>query len=187
MEYAFFLHLKLLAKMSLYFLLCEKMLWRVCCHSVAQSCPTFCDPMDCLTPGLPVLHYLPEFAQTHIHWIGDAIQPSHPLLPTSPPAFSIRVFSNHLALWIRWSKYWSFSFSISPSNEYSGLTSFRINWSALLAIQGTLKSLPQYHRSKTSILRSLAFFMIQLSYQDYWKNHSFDYMDLCQQSDVSAF
>ena len=102
-----------------------------------------CDPMDCSTPGFPVLHYLPEFAQTHVHWVGDAIQPSHPLSPLLllPSVFPIlRVFSNELALCIRWPKYWSFSFSISPSSEYSGLISFKIDWFDLL-VQGTLKSL----------------------------------------------
>ena len=86
---------------------------------VAQSCPTLCDPIDCSTPGFPVLHHLLEFAQTHVHCVGDAIQPSHPLSPSSPPVLhlsSIRVFSNDLALCIRWPKYWSFSISISPSN-----------------------------------------------------------------------
>ena len=149
--------------MLFYFLLYEETLWRVC--SVDQPCPTLCDPMDCLAPGFPVLHYLPEFAQTHVHWVGDAIQPSHPLLPASPPALSIRVFSNHSALCTRWPKYWSFSFSISSSNGYSGLISVRLNWSDFLAIQRTLKSLPQHHRSKASILQSSAFFMVQLSHQ----------------------
>ena len=91
--------------------------------SVGRSCPTLCDPMDCSTSGFPVLHHLPELAQTHIHQVGDAIQPSHPLSSPSPPAFnfpSIRVFSSELALCIRWPKYWSFNFSISPSNEYQG-------------------------------------------------------------------
>ena len=96
---------------------------------VSQSCPTLWDPMDCSMPGLPVHHQLPEFTQTHVHWIGDAIQPSHPcrplLLPPPVPP-SIRVFSNELVLCIRWPKYWSFSFSISRSNEYSGLISFMI-------------------------------------------------------------
>ena len=98
-----------------------------------------CDPMDCSLPGFPILHYLPVFTQTHVHWIGDAIQPSHPLLSLLlPPSIfpSIRVFSNELALLIRWPKYWSFSFSISPFNKYSGLISFRIYWFALLAVQG---------------------------------------------------
>ena len=95
-----------------------------CCFSVAQSCPTPCDPTDCSTPGFPVHHHLLELAQTYVHWVTDAIQPSRSLSSPSPPA----VFSNELALHIRWPKYWSFSFSISPSNEYSSLITFRINW-----------------------------------------------------------
>ena len=115
--------------------------------SVAQSCPTLCDPMDCSTPGFLVLYHLLEFARSHVHWVGDPIQPSHPLLsplllPSNFP--SIRVFSNESALCIRWIKYWGFSFSISPSNEHSGVI-FRINWFDLLAIQGALKSLLQRH------------------------------------------
>ena len=109
--------------------------------SVTQSCPALCDPMDGSTPGLPVHHQILEFTQTHVHRVGDAIQPSHPLSSPSPPAFnlpSIRVFSNESALHIRWPKYWSFSFSISPSNEYSGLISFRIDWLDLLTIQGVV-------------------------------------------------
>ena len=90
--------------------------------SDAQSCPTLCDPMDCSTPGLPVHHQFPEFTQTHVHRVSDAIQPKHLLLPQSP---SIRVFPNELALHIKWPKYWSFSFSISPSTDYSGFTSFK--------------------------------------------------------------
>ena len=100
----------------------------ICCFcSVTKLCLTVCNPMDCSMPGFPVLHHLPEFAQTHVHWLGDAFQPSHPLSPSSPPASifpSIRVFSSESALRIRWPKYWSFSFNISPSNEYSGLISF---------------------------------------------------------------
>ena len=127
--------------------------------SVVQSCLTLCDPMVCSTPGLPVHRQLPEFAQTRVHWVGDAIQPSHPLSSPSPaPIFSsIRVFSNESVLCIRWPKYWSFSFSISPSNEQSGLISFRMDWLDLLAVQGTLKSLLQHHSSKASILRCSAF------------------------------
>ena len=109
--------------------------------SVAQSCPTLCDPMDCSTPGLPVHHQLPEFTHTHVHWVCDAIQPSHPLSSLSPlPSIfsSIRVFSNESHVHIRWPKYWSFSFSISLSNEYSGLISFWIDWFDLLTVQGTL-------------------------------------------------
>ena len=109
-------------------------------------------------PGFPVHYQLLELVQTHVHRVSDAIQPSHPLLPPS----SIRVFSNESVLRIRWPKYWSFSFSISPSNEYSRLISFRIDWFDLLAVQGTLKSLLQHHRSKVSILSCSAFFMVQL-------------------------
>ena len=123
-------------------LVCHK----ICCCSVAKLCRTLCDPINCNTPEFSVLHCLLEFAQIHVHWVGDAIQPPHPLLPCSPPAsifLSIRVFSNKRALHIRWPKYWSFSFSISPSDEYSGLISFRTDWFELLAVQGTLKSLLQ--------------------------------------------
>ena len=133
-----------------------------CCCSVAQSCPTLCNPMDCSTPGCPVHHHLLELAHTHVHRVTDTIQPSHPLLPVLllPTIFpSIRVFYCELALHIRWSKYWSFS--ISPFNEYSGLISFRINWFDLLAVQGTLKSPLQHHSSKASILQCSAFFMVQ--------------------------
>ena len=109
------------------------------------SCFWLCNPINCSMPGFPVLHHLLEFALTHVHWVGDTIQPFHPLSSPSPPALSfpsIRVFSNESALYIRWPKYWSFSFSISTSIEYSGLISFRIDWLDLLAVQGTLKSLP---------------------------------------------
>jgi len=134
---------------------------------VTQSRPTLCNPMDCSMPGLPVHHQLLEFTQIHVHWVRDAIQPSHPLLFPSPPAFNL---SHHQGLfqWVssllRWPKYWSFSFSISPSNEYSGLISFRMDWLDLLAVQGTLKSLLQHHSLKASILWHSAFFMVQLSH-----------------------
>ena len=137
-----------------------------------------CDTMDCSTPSLPVHCQLPEFTQTHVHWVGDAIQPSRPLsslfrLPSI--LSSIRVFSNESVLRIRWPKYWNFNFNINPSKECSGLISFRIDWLALLAIEGTLKSLLQHHNSKASILQCSAFFIVQLSHSyDYWKNHSFD-------------
>ena len=125
--------------------------------SLAQSCPILCDPMNRSMLGLPVHHQFPEFTQTHAHWVDDAIQPSHPLsslllLPPIPP--TIRVSSNESTLHIRWPKYWSFSFSISPSNEHPGLISFRMDWLDLLAVQGTLKSLLQHHSSKASIFRS---------------------------------
>ena len=134
--------------------------------SVAQLCPTLCNPMDCRTPGLPVHHKLPEFTQTHVHRVGDAIQPSHPLslllLPPIPP--SIRVFSSGSTLRMRWPKYWSFSFSISPSSEHPGLISFRMVWLDLLAVQGTFKSLLQHHSSKASIPWHSAFFTVRLSH-----------------------
>ena len=158
--------------------------------SVAQSCPTLCSPMDCSTSGFPVHHQLLELAQIHVHRVSDAIQPSYPLSSPSllPSIFpSIRVFSNELVLCIMWPKYWSFSFTISPSNEYSGLISFRMDWLDLLAGQGTLKSLHQHHNSKASVLQPSAFFMVQLSpVHAYRKNHNFDYTDLCWKSNVSA-
>ena len=122
--------------------------------------------MNRSTPGLPVYHQLLEFTQTHVHPVGDAIQPSHPLSSPSPPASvfpSIRVFSNDSAVHIRWPKYWSFSF-ISPTNEHPGLISFRMDWLDLLAVQVTLKSLLQYHSSKASILRCSVFFIVQHSH-----------------------
>ena len=135
--------------------------------SVAHSCLTLCDPMDCSIPGFPVHHQLPKLAQTHVYQVGDAIQPSHPLSSSSPPAFRLSqhmVFSNESVLHIRWPKYWSFSYSISPSNEYSGLISFRMDWLDLLAVQGTLKSLLQPHSSKASILWCSAFFIERFLY-----------------------
>ena len=133
------------------------------CCSVAKSYLTLCDPIDC-NKRLPCPSLSPEFAQSHIHWVGDAFQPSHPLSSPSPPAlslYSIRVLSNGLALHIGWPKYWSFS--ISPSNEYPGLVAFIIDWFDRLAIQGTLKNLLQYHNLKATILWHSAFFMVSLS------------------------
>ena len=119
-------------------------------------------------PGFPVHHQLLELVQTHIHQVSDAIQPPHPLSSPSPPSIfpSISVFSNESALHVRWPKYWSFSFSfsISPSNKYSRLISFRMDWLDLLAVQETLKSLLQHHNSKASILRLSAFFIVQFSH-----------------------
>ena len=135
--------------------------------SVTQSCPTLCEPMDRSTPGLPVHHQFPEFTQTQVHRVSDAIRPSHPLSPPFPPAPippSIRVFSNESTLRMRWPKCWSFSFSIIPSKEHPGLISFRMDWVDLLAVQGTLKSLLQHHSSKASILWCSAFFTVQLSH-----------------------
>ena len=133
--------------------------------SVTHSCPTLCEPMNHSTPGLLVHHQLPEFTQTHVHRVSDAIQHlilCRPLLLLPLILPSIRVFSNESTLHMRWPKYWSFSFNISPSNEHPGLISFRMNWLDLLAVQGTLKSLLQHHSSKASILRRSAFFTVQL-------------------------
>ena len=123
--------------------------------------------MNCSTPGLPVHHQLPEFTQTHVHWV---MMPSRylilcrPLLLLPPIPPSIRVFSNELTLRMRWPKYWSFSFSIIPCKEHPGLISFRMDWLDLIAVQGTLKSLLQHHSSKASILQHSAFFTVQLSH-----------------------
>ena len=119
--------------------------------SVTHSCLTLCNAMDCSMPGLPVHHQLPEFTQTDVHRVGDTIQPSHPLLSPSLPTFNLsqhQGISSESVLCIRWPKYWSFSFSISPSNEYSGLLSFGMDWLDILAVQGTVKSLLQHHSSK---------------------------------------
>ena len=135
--------------------------------SVAQSCPTLPDPMNRSMPGLPVHHQLPEFTQNHLHRVSDAIQPSHPLSSPSPPSPippSIRVFASESTLHMRWPKYWSFSFSIIPSKEIPGLISFKMDCLDLLAVQGTLKSLLQYHSSKASILWRSACFTVQLSH-----------------------
>ena len=123
--------------------------------------------MDCSTPGFPVHHQSLEATQTHVHWVSDAIQPSHPLFSPSPPTFNLfqhQGFSSESVLHIRWPKYWSFSFSISPFSEYSGLISFTMDWLDLLAVQGTLKSLLRHQKSKASILWTSAFFTVQLSH-----------------------
>ena len=138
-----------------------------CCCSFAELYPPFCNPIDYSTPGSPVLYYLPELAQIHVHWVSDAIQHlilCRPLflLPSVFP--SIRVFSNEFALHTRWPKYWSFSFSIGPSNEYSVLISFRIDWFDLLAVQEILKSLLQHHNLKALFLQCSASFMVQPSH-----------------------
>ena len=163
------------------------------CCSVAMSCPMLSNPMNCSMPNFLVLHYLPEFAQNHVYWASDAIQPSHTLSSVLFPSIfpGIRVFSNESAICIRWSKYWSFI--ISPSNEYLGWISFRIDWFDLFALQGTLKSLLQHNSSKASILQCSAQLQHSIlcdqtltSTHDYWKTCSFDYTDLWQQSDVSS-
>ena len=147
----------------------------ICFFAIAWT--ALCDTMDFSTQGSPVLHHLPELAQTHVHQVDDTIQPSHPLSSTSPAAFNLsqrQGFFQWVSSCIRWLKYWSFSFSISPFSEYSGSISFRIDWF-------------EHHSSKVSILQCSAFFMVQLSHAHCWKNHSFDYMNLCRQSNVSAF
>ena len=145
-----------------------------CCHSGTKLCPTLRDPINYSIPGFPVLHHLSEFSQVHVHSIGDAIQPSHPLSPSSPSAFNL---SQHQDLfqWV------SYSYQVAKVLEFQlqhqsfqWLISFRIDWLDLLAVQGTLKSL-QHHSSKASVLRRSAFFIVQLSSKhDHWKNHSFD-------------
>ena len=158
---------------------------------VAQSCLTLCNPMNRSMPGLPVHHQLLEFTQTHVYRVSDAIQPSHPLSSPSPPAPNPSKLQG-LFQWVNSShevaKVLEFQLQHRPSNEHSGLISFRMDWLHLLAVQGTLKGLLQHHSSKASILQRSAFFSPTLtSIHDYWKNNSLDYMDLCWQSNVSAF
>ena len=150
----------------------------------------FCDPTNGRTPSFPVHHQLPDLTQTRVHQVGNAIQPSDPLSSISPAAFnlsSIRVFSHESVLCIRWPRYWSFS--ISSSSENSGLISFRMDQLDLLAIQGAFNSLPQHHNLKASILQCSSFLYSPTltSTHDHWKNHRFDQLDLCWQSNVSAF
>ena len=134
---------------------------------ITHSCPTLCNLMNHSMSGLPVHHKCPEYTQSHVHWVGDAIQPSHPLPSPSPLALNL---SQHQGLFkwvsshIRWPKYWSFSFNISPTNEHPGSISFKMDWLDFLAIQGTLKSLLQHHSSKALVLQHSVFFIVQLSY-----------------------
>ena len=158
--------------------------------SVAKSCLILSNSMDCSTVGFPVLHYLPEIAQTHVHWVSDSILPSHPLSSPPPPAFNLSQ-AQGLFQWVcslhQVAKVLSFSFSISPPNEYSGLISFRMDWFVLPTAQGTLKYSPT-PSSEASVLQHSAFFMVQLShpYMTTGKTISLT-MDLCWQSNVSAF
>ena len=160
--------------------------------SVTKSYPALCNPMDCDKPGhrwsLTISRSLTKVMPT------ESVMPSNHLILYCPLLLllsifpNIRVFSSESAICIRWPKYWNFSFSITPSNEYSMLISFRMDWFDFLAVQGTLKVLLKHQSSKPSILRHSAFFMVRLtSVRDYWKDHSLDYMDLCQQIDVFAF
>ena len=145
-------------------------------------------PVNSSMPGFPVQNQLLGLVQTHVHEVGDAIRPSHPLSSPSPPVsilLSIKVFPNESLLCIKWPKYWSFNFNISPSNEYSMLIFFRVDWFDLLAVQGTLKSLFQHHSSKaySSALSFICGPTLTLIH-NYWKNYSFHYRDLCWQSNV---
>ena len=169
----------------------KKLRTNVTCCSVAKLCPTLCNPINCSLPGFSVHHYLPEFAQTHVHWVDDAFQPSQPL---SPPSLSALNLYQHQGLF-QWfsnshevAKGWSFSFSISPYNEYSGLISFRIDWLDL-AVQGLLKRLLQQplFKSINSLALNLLYGSTVTSVRDCWKNHNFDYTDLCWQTDISGF
>ena len=161
------------------------------CCSFPQSCPAHCDPLDCRTPGFPVYHQLLELVQTHVHWVmpSSHLILCHPLLLLPSIFPSIRAFSNERALHIRWPKYCSFSFSISPSNEYSQLISFRIDW-----VWSPCSPRDSEESSTTPQLKSIYSSAFNLVYgptltsmRDYWQNHGFDYTDFCQQSDVSAF
>ena len=146
-----------------------------CIYVQSLSHVQLCNPMNCSMPGLPVHRQLPEFTQTHVHWVGGIIQPFHPLLSLLflPSIFpSIRVFSNESVLHFKWPKYWSFSFSISPPSEYSGLISFRVDWSDIPAVQRTLKSFLQLHSSKATILWDSAFFNFTLNLKQTNKNSS---------------
>ena len=158
---------------------------------LVQPCPTLCNPRDCSKPGFPVHHQFLKLTQTHVHQVTDAIQASHPPSAPSLPTFNLsqhQGFSSESIPCFRWPKYWSFSFSISPSKEHPGLISFRMDWLDLLAVQGTLKSspIPQFKSISSSAL-SYLYSLTLTSISDYWKNHSLDYMDLCWQSNVSAF
>ena len=161
------------------------------CCLVTKSCLTLCDPMDCSTQGF--LSFIISLSLLKLICI-ESMMPSNHLILCRPlllPSIfpSIGVFCKESALLVRWLKYWSFSFSISPSNKYSGLISFRIDWLDLLAVQGTLQEsslAPQFESINSSVL-SLLYGPTLTLVHDYWKNHSFDYTDLCRQRDVSAF
>ena len=159
-----------------------------CCCSDAQSCLTLCDPMDCSMPGFPVLHHLPELAQTHVHeslMTSNHLILCHPLLLLPSIFPSIRVSSNESVLSIRWPKYWSFS--VSPSSEYSGLISFRIDWFDRTPRDSQESSPTPQFKSINSSALSFLYGPTLTSSHDYWKNHSFDYKDHCWKNDVSSF
>ena len=161
----------------------------VCCCSVACLCLWLCDPMDCSTPGFSVLHYLPEFAQTHVHWFGDAIQKSHSLLPRSPPALNLfRIFSTKSTLHIKWPKYGvSALASVLPMNIQDR---FPLGLAGLISLQsrGILRVFSSTTiKNITSLALSLLYGPALTSVHDYWKNRSFNSMYLCWRSDGSAF
>ena len=158
------------------------------CCSVAKSCPTLCNPRHTRLLCLPLVLGVCSNSCPSNQWCN--LKFCYPPLLLPSISSSIRdFFSNKLALHIKQPKYWSFTLSINPSNEYSGFISFGIDWFDRLSVQGTLKSLLQHHSLKAPVLWHLAFFMVQVSYigNDYWKNHDFDFTNLCRQSDVSAF
>ena len=160
-----------------------------CCCSVSKLCPSLCHPMDCRLPCPSLSSRVCSYSvSSELVMLSNHLIFCHPLLLLPSISPSIRVFSNELALHIRWPKYWNFNFS--PSSEYSGLISFRIDWFALLTVQGTFKSLhnpASQFKSISSLALNLLYGPIITSVHDCWKNHCFDYMDLCQQNDVSAF
>ena len=145
--------------------------------SVAQSCPILCDPMDYSTPGPSVHHQLLESTQTHVHWVSDAIQPSHPMPSPSPPALNLSQ-NQSLFKWVisshQWPKYWSFSFNISPSYEYSGLISFRMDWLDLLTVSPRDSSPTPQFKSINSLVLSFLHSLTLTSIHDHWKNNSLD-------------
>ena len=158
----------------------------ICYCSVTPLCPTLCNAMDCSTPGLPVPHHNLEFAQVDVYWISDATQPSHPLMPSSPSALNV---SQHQGLfqWV----VWSFSFSISPSSEYSGLISLKNDWFDLLSVQGTFRSLESSPEPQFEDIDSLASCLLYGTdftiVCDHWEDLSLDSLDVCWPSNVSAF
>ena len=170
-------------QLMLYICLEDLYLYSVQFSSVVKSCPALCNPTDCSIPGFPVQHQLPELAQTHIHRVGVAIQPSHPLSSPSSPAFSLcqhQVFSNEPVLRIRQPKNWSFSFSFSSSNAYSELISLLSKGLSRVFSNTTVKSI-------NSLVLNLLYGPTLTSIHGYWKTSNFDQMDLCLQSNVSAF
>ena len=180
-----------MVKIMLNLLSCNK--FGICCfcRSIVQSCLTICNPMDFSTPGLPVLHHQLKFVQVHAHCFSDAIQPSHPLIPLLllPSIFpSIRDFPlNHLFISDDQNTEISPSASVF-SSDYSGLISLKIDWFDILAVQGTLRSLLQHHnKGINSLALHLLYDTARTILCDHWEDHSFDYMDLCQQSNVSNF